>query len=257
MLVAHISDTHISNPAKGGAYSFDKISALENCVDDINELDSKPDIVIHTGDVSHNCSVVELEIARGILSQLSVPYFVTPGNKDVGENFFSVFGHKFGKLTVGDPIIYLVDLFETKFVSLDTTLQGDNLGFLGHKKLAALDAILMEQKCSPTILFAHHPPFSSHKMSPADVSYRDDYSVSLFSEIVDRHPQIVGMLCGHLHRPLRQNFGFFDVSVVPPICSKIWRREDEKPQGQKAYYHLHTFDGFAEYTTEKRAVFVG
>ena len=59
MLVAQISDTHLITPGGPGRFGDEKLIALEKCIEAINNLDTLPDVVIHTGDLSDNGSSAE------------------------------------------------------------------------------------------------------------------------------------------------------------------------------------------------------
>ena len=74
MRIIQISDSHIALDTPG------RLEDLRNCVNAVNA--EKPDIVIHTGDVSHNSLAEEYSAARDILDTLTAPYHVLAGNKD-------------------------------------------------------------------------------------------------------------------------------------------------------------------------------
>ena len=58
MILVQISDTHIIDPSnKPSKVAENRIDNLENCVSNILKLETKPNALIHTGDVSHNGSV--------------------------------------------------------------------------------------------------------------------------------------------------------------------------------------------------------
>lgn len=73
MLIAHISDTHITNEVAFKAYAFDLI---------VNEINTRPfDLVIHTGDVTNNGLREEYEHASYLLKKIEKPLIVAPGNQ--------------------------------------------------------------------------------------------------------------------------------------------------------------------------------
>ena len=71
MLVAQISDTHLITPGGPGRFGDEKLVALEKCIEAINNLDTLPDVVIHTGDLSDNGSSAELLLAKNTQISLS------------------------------------------------------------------------------------------------------------------------------------------------------------------------------------------
>ena len=68
--IVQISDTHISNDVP------QRLNDLEQCVNVINNLPTQPDIVVHTGDISHDALAQEYHNARQQLDKLKAPYFV-------------------------------------------------------------------------------------------------------------------------------------------------------------------------------------
>jgi len=58
--IVHISDTHISNDKP------QRLVDLRNCVREINNLTRPADVVVHTGDISHDGLAQEYHNARQI-----------------------------------------------------------------------------------------------------------------------------------------------------------------------------------------------
>jgi 3',5'-cyclic AMP phosphodiesterase CpdA len=79
MRIVQISDTHLS---RGKAHFADNWAPLERWIDA-----QRPDLVIHTGDVTVDGAGVEDDLAysAGLLRELGVRFRVVPGNHDVGE----------------------------------------------------------------------------------------------------------------------------------------------------------------------------
>ena len=82
MLIAQLTDTHITVPENELGDCYVKLEALRNCVSAINKLDAAPDVVIHSGDLAHNGSDEEYRLTKSIMDELRAPYFITPGNRD-------------------------------------------------------------------------------------------------------------------------------------------------------------------------------
>ena len=254
MLVAQLSDTHLIVPGSPGRYCDEKLIALEKCIEDINNLDTLPDVVIHTGDLSNNGSNEELLLAKKYLDKLVVPYYVTPGNKDCADNLIEVFAEQLDDVVMGGPITYLVDKFPIKLVSLDTTTSLHNRGLLNFKKIAAIDKILSMNQNEPVIIFSHHPPFNLSSDSSPHFEFVNKNSLELFDELVDRHPQIVALFCGHYHRPIRKNMGLFDANIAPPVCNLIDYSGTKTDLNHIGNFQLHKFGRGHEYTTEVKTI---
>jgi 3',5'-cyclic AMP phosphodiesterase CpdA len=80
MRIVQISDTHLSHL---GGPTYDNLERLIPFVND--EL--APDLVVHSGDVliANPDSAADRDTARELLSRISAPIRVVPGNHDIGE----------------------------------------------------------------------------------------------------------------------------------------------------------------------------
>ena len=254
MLVAQISDTHLIAPGGPGRFGKEKLIALEKCIEDINNLDTLPDVVIHTGDLSDNGSSEELLLAKKYLDELVVPYYVTPGNKDCADKLIEVFTEQLGDVVIGGPITYLVENLPIKLASLDTTTSLDNRGLLDFKKIAAIDKILSMHQDDPVIIFSHHPPFNLSSENTPHFEFVSKNSIKLFGELVDRHSQIVALFCGHFHRSIRKSMGFFDANIAPPVCNLIDYSSTKTGPNHIGNFQLHKFGEGYEFTTEVKMI---
>lgn len=255
MLVAQISDTHLIAPGGPGKFCNEKLFALEKCIECINDLDTLPDVVIHTGDLSDNGIGEELLLAKKHLDNLVVPYYVTPGNKDCSETLLEIFAEQLSDVVVGGPITYLVDDLPIKIASLDTTTSLDNRGLLDFKKIAAIDKVLSNNQDDPVIIFSHHPPFNLSTDNAPRFEFVNKNSIKLFNELVDRHSQIVALFCGHFHRPIRKRIGLFDANIAPPVCNLIDYSSSKNGPNHIGNFQLHKFGNGYDFTTEVKMIY--
>ena len=254
MLVAQISDTHLIAPGGPGRFREEKLIALEKCIESINNLDTLPDVVLHTGDLSDNGTSEELLLAKKYLDKLVVPYYVTPGNKDCGDKLIKVFTEQLSDVILGGPVTYLVENLPIKLASLDTTTSLDNRGLLDFKKIAAIDKILSMHQDDPVIIFAHHPPFNLSSENSPHFEFVSKNSIKLFGELVDRHSQIVALFCGHFHRPIRKSMGLFDANIGPPVCNLIDYSSTKTSSNHIGNFQLHKFGKECDFTTELKMI---
>ena len=69
MIIAQISDTHIFLPLNNNEQriSEKRIQNLKECVKGIKSLRKTPDVILHTGDVTHHGKIEEYKIVHDIL----------------------------------------------------------------------------------------------------------------------------------------------------------------------------------------------
>ena len=241
MLLAQLTDTHITVPQTKNENCYVKLEALKKCVAQINKLDTLPDVVIHTGDLSHNGHKEEYTLTKSIMDELQVPYLITAGNRDSVKNLVNEFGLTSQRNLDQHFIQYSADVTSYRLVSVDTSSQDSNLGFLNFQKLAHLDKLLGQNPDRPTIIFMHHPPITLSNSNPSKHEYKNYRMVKNFAEIVDRHPQIITILCGHIHRSFSSYINASPVLAMPPICKKLHRGFIDQSTVPEIAFRLHSF----------------
>jgi 3',5'-cyclic-AMP phosphodiesterase len=135
---------------------------------------------------------------------------VLPGNHDSRERLAEAFGGVSGH--------WAAQVGEVRLIGLDTLLPGATAGdgALGADGLAWLEAALAEAPETPTIVALHHPPvpiafpaFDEIRLAPADGS--------AFAGIVARSPQVVRVVCGHVHRAVFSTVGGVPFIACPSV----------------------------------------
>ncbi len=212
MIVAQITDCHITPPGALIGGRIDTASTLRQAVAHVNALRPLPDVVLATGDLANDGQQIEYDRLGEILSELLMPVLPIPGNHDDRRRLRALFPSVLRPGSDDDPIDYVVDTFPLRLIGLDTTTPGWQGGRLEPEQLAWLDATLGAAPDRPTMVFQHHPPF---------VSGIDWMDVDAFvggpeqASILKRHPQVEAVVCGHLHRPIHCRFGGTVASCWP------------------------------------------
>jgi 3',5'-cyclic AMP phosphodiesterase CpdA len=150
-----ISDSHIGFKR---AASPDVAATLQAAVDQINALDHEPDLVIHTGDLSHLAKTGEFDDMEQILRGLKQKQiFYVPGEHDFTGDGGKQYLERFGKGTKGTGW-YSFDHKGVHFIGLNNVAQLEGLGKIGREQLDWLKSGLAGLAAStPVILFAHIP----------------------------------------------------------------------------------------------------
>ncbi|MEM2636987.1 MAG: metallophosphoesterase [Candidatus Korarchaeota archaeon] len=186
MRIAHISDTHIGNDT----FFFSK-KATKRGLKLINE--AKPDIVIHTGDITGHGLLEEYEMAKKLF-RFKCPFLAVPGNHDsenVGyELFFKFYGHR------GFAEEFEKNGEKFYIVGVDTTIPDSPDGRVGEGGLEFIrESFENAPKNGVRILTMHH------HIIPTFHSGREFCTVSdggdLLQLIIDMDINVV--LSGHRH----------------------------------------------------------
>jgi predicted phosphodiesterase len=163
-----------SGGAGGGAFSFVQISdshigfnkaanqdvtgTLKLAIDKINALPGEPDLLLHTGDITHSSKPAEFDTAQQMLKTAKAgETFYVPGEHDIATDDGAMYLDRFGKGTKGKGW-YSFAHKGVHFVGLNNCQQVDAMGKLGEDQLSWLKADLGSLSAStPIVIFAHIP----------------------------------------------------------------------------------------------------
>jgi 3',5'-cyclic AMP phosphodiesterase CpdA len=151
-----ISDSHVGfdRPANPNA-----LGTLEEAINKIKALPTKPAFMIHTGDITHLSKVSEFDDAERVISQARLDVHYVPGEHDVIDEGTKLYGERYGRGTKGAGW-YSFDAAGVHFVGLVNVvnLKAGGLGNLGDEQLAWLANDLQGRSAStPIVVFAHIP----------------------------------------------------------------------------------------------------
>jgi len=153
-----ISDSHIgfNKPANP-----DVNATLQAAVDKINGLEHQPDLLIHTGDLSHLAKAGEFDTMDQILKGLRTKsMFYAPGEHDVTGDDGKLYMERFGKAAVGKGW-QSFDHKGVHFIGLNNVVQLEGLGKIGPEQLEWLKKDVAGKSAStPIVVFAHIPLWS-------------------------------------------------------------------------------------------------
>jgi 3',5'-cyclic AMP phosphodiesterase CpdA len=193
-----ISDTHIgfdkaANPdARGTA-----ITAVEK----IKALAEKPDLILHTGDITHLSTDAQFDDARQILSEIGVPIFFVPGEHDMldegqGKSFLAHHGQ--GTQGTGWRSF---DHSGVHFIGLNNVadLKPGGMAHIGDDQLDWMARDLKGLPTStPIVIFAHIPLWTVYEAW----GWGTDDSAQALSLLAPFGS--VTVLNGHIHQVLQK-----------------------------------------------------
>lgn len=162
-LFVQISDTHIgfakdANPDVAGT--------LTRSIALINGLAHQPELILHTGDITHLSKPAEFDAARELLGQLrATDLHTVPGEHDLADPGAGEYLSRFGAPS-GQRGYYSFDHAGVHFIGLvnvrDFTPGG--LGTLGREQLDWVHQDLRGRSAStPVVVFAHMPLWTIHE----------------------------------------------------------------------------------------------
>jgi Icc protein len=206
-LVLQLSDLHI-----GVAHGeLDAAAALAVALDSVAALPDSPDAVVVSGDLTHRGGDEEYAIVAELLARLAAPTFVLPGNHDDRDGMRRHFGLEGAP---GAPLQQAVDLGPLRLVTLDSTAPGQDAGRLDAERLAWLEQTLAAAAEQPTLLAMHHPPLVTGVAPWDEIGLPEEDRLAL-GELLARHPQVLRIVGGHMHRTIVSELAGRSVLSVP------------------------------------------
>jgi Icc protein len=150
-----ISDSHIGF---NKAANQDVTGTLKLALDKIDRLPGTPDLLLHTGDISHASKAEEFDTAQQLIKSVKAgEIFYVPGEHDIATDDGAMYLQRFGKGTKGAGW-YSFNHKGVHFIGLNNCQQIDAMGLLGADQLRWLKSDLASLSSStPIVIFAHIP----------------------------------------------------------------------------------------------------
>lgn len=211
MIVAQITDTHIKPRGMLAYGRVDTAPFLKAAVAHINGLEPMPDLVILTGDVTDAGLPEEYDHTRELLAPLKPPLIALPGNHDRRESFREAFAEQMD-LPESGHLSHTEERYLLRLVMIDDTVPGERHGEITAELAEWLERTLSAQPGKPTLLALHHPPFITG-ITHMDV--QNCRGAERLSAVLMRHPQVLGLACGHVHRNILTSFAGKPASICP------------------------------------------
>jgi len=218
MWIAQLSDTHIRPPGVLYQGVVDSNAMVAAAIAQINALDPLPDLVLLSGDIVDQGQAAEYAMARELLSALTAPLRIIPGNHDERAACRAAF-HDHAYLPASGPFTYVDDRSgPLRVVALDVTLTGQHHGEVDEATLNWLDGVLASERERPTLLMMHQPPFA------CGIPYLDKYwcrGGERLAAVVARYPAVERIVCGHVHRQMQLRFAGTVLCTAPSTTTAI------------------------------------
>lgn len=203
-IIAQLSDIHLAAGRDGEVDDGSgPVRALRAAVSSLLSLPARPDAVVLTGDLADGGRPAEYARLHALLSPLPMAVYPMPGTHDDRDALRAAFADHPAVAASGDgagpqaPVQYAADVAGARLVCCDTTVPDEQYGRMDAERLDWLDRTLAEEPARPTVVATHHPPY------PIGIRFIDDMGFAdpaAFAEVIGRHPQVVRIISGSVHR---------------------------------------------------------
>ncbi|MGY1438330.1 metallophosphoesterase [Streptomyces reniochalinae] len=250
---AQISDVHLGQDrGDGGARARARAERVLAC---LAGLPGELDAVLLTGDIADHGTEGEYRLAAELFAAHGVLPLTCPGNHDVRGPYRSVLLG--GDAVDASPVNQAHHLPGATLLMCDSSVPGKGHGYLDDTTLTWLDAELdAAPDGRPAFVCFHHPPVPLHGQY---VDAIRQFGQERLAEVVGRHGNVAGLLCGHSHTPAVTTFAGLPLVAAPGVVSTLrmpWEGEDDGPLDYELppliAFHVHDDEG--RLTTHFRAV---
>jgi len=206
--LVQITDSHLRNESDGTLLGMNTRQSLDAVLDLVKHHHPNPDAVLASGDIAQDGSIGAYRHFAGAMAGFSCPVFWFAGNHDNRDNMLSVIGGQRASerafLAGGWHLIFL-----------DSTVPEQVYGQLAESELQRLEEALQAHPGEHTLISLHHHPVDvgCRWLDPIGLRNRD----ALFA-ILDRYPQVRGVLWGHVHQELDRWRNGVRLLASPSTC---------------------------------------
>lgn len=243
----HISDTHIGPTPDFERHGHNSLACAEALIDLINGLPTRPDFVVHTGDVVYHPDPAAYRLAARTFQRLQVPIYYVTGNHDraCDIHHFLQMGPRQHLTEDRDLLTYTFAVKGHRFMVVDARGPDeiDPHGRLSECQLELLRQELQPQDGPPLTLFMHYPvlPLNSPWM---DENMLVLNGMALHELARQAGPRLRGIFHGHVHQPMQTvRDGVLYVSAASAFSQfAAWPSDDDvsyDPQHPPGYSFVH------------------
>jgi Icc protein len=191
MRVLQLSDTHLYANPDGRLLSQCTRRTLGLVLELARETFWPADRILLTGDLVHDESPAGYRYLSELLGRLATPCHAIPGNHDAAGLMSRTLAPGIADANPG------VHSGNWNLVFLDSTVPGEDGGHLDATQLDRLEAALARAPEANALICLHHQPI------PVGSPWMDTMALNnpdAFFSVLDRHPQVRGVIWGHVHQ---------------------------------------------------------
>lgn len=216
--LTHLTDPHLYGGESELLRGIATLPSLEATLANAQRReDWPPDAVLVTGDLVQDDPAGYAHFRR-IFGALQLPVLCLPGNHDEPEAM--------QRALDGEPFVVggAVDLGLWRIVLLDSTITGAAAGRLSREGLAALESALADAPQRHALVCLHHHPvpMASRWLDRVGLQNADD-----FFDIIDRHPNVRGIVWGHVHQSYEGLRNGVRMLATPSTCAQFLPRAEQ------------------------------
>jgi 3',5'-cyclic-AMP phosphodiesterase len=215
--LTHLTDPHLYGGESELLRGIATLPSLEATLAHARQRDWPPDALLITGDLVQDDPAGYAHFRR-LFGNLRLPVLCLPGNHDEPEAMRRELDC--APFVVGGA----VDLGLWRIVLLDSTIPGSAAGRLGPERLAALQSALAGAPQRHALVCLHHQPvpMASRWLDRVGLQNAEE-----FLDVIDRHPNVRGIVWGHVHQSYDALRKGVRLLATPSTCAQFVPRSEQ------------------------------
>ena len=221
-----LSDSHIGFSTDG--VNTDATKTFQEAISRVNALPQRPDLVLHTGDLSHLSKAGQFDTVAQLMGTIKTDgLFYVPGEHDVIDDDGAAYRQRFSPKSLGKGW-YSMDHKGVHFIGLSNVGNGEAFGSLGSDQIAWLQQDLKAvSHDTPIVVFAHVPLYTVYEPWGWDTKDAAQ-ALALLKPF-----SAVTVLNGHIHQILSQVEGNIRFFIADSTAFPQHRPGDTSPGAYK------------------------
>lgn len=208
-----VTDPHLFGDESRRIYGVQTAVSLRKVLEEAFKPGTpRPLAILATGDIADDHSAAAYANFRRAVEPYGLPVFCLPGNHDEPSLMTHLVNHS------GVQYGGTAEFGDWGAVFIDTHVPNRPEGRVSAQELARLHKSLVRFGDRPTMVGLHHPPL------PVGSAWLDGVGLRNADEVlavINRHPSVRLMLCGHVHQEFEQRHGNALVMTTPSTCAQF------------------------------------
>ncbi len=206
--IIQLTDTHLFKEKSGKLLGLNTHKSFQAILEHI--AGSAPaDLILATGDLAQDGSSDAYRRLSSALSSLNMPSFWLPGNHDDPDVMAQSMINKF----VFSQKRILIQNWQ--IILLDSKVDNKVYGQLSSEQLDFLHACLSDKPEHYALVALHHQPMNVGSKWLDGIGLKNSAE---FFAVMARHPQVKGVMWGHVHQEFEKNMGHVKLFSTPSTC---------------------------------------
>jgi Icc protein len=208
--ILQITDTHFFSDPAGELYGVNTRQSLNAVLKHAGSFGVKSDLLLLTGDLSHDETDESYEALNALIQPLGLPTYCLPGNHDI----LALLQKNCRCTTPSNGLAYAAH-DHWMIVILDTTIPGKVEGYIREDVLNRLDDLLARHASKYVLVAVHHNPLNVGSAWMDRIGVQNGEA---FFKVLCKYSNVKAVICGHIHQELFTQVNGIAVYGTPSSC---------------------------------------